>query len=142
MTNNSHEILARENQVKPPSERSFAVVFAVVFLVVALLPLIGGQPSRLWSFGVAAGFLAAGYFVPAVLAPLNRLWFRFGLLLHKIMSPIFIGAIFGLAVVPTALVMRLFGIRPMPLTFEREKPSYWILRDPAAQAPDSMKRPF
>jgi hypothetical protein len=97
--------------------------------------MIGGQPTYLWSLLAGASFLAAAVFAPGILAPMNRLRTRLGLWLHRIVSPIVLGSVFFLVVVPTGLLMRLFGKNPLPLRFEQGAKTYWIKRAPPG--PDS-----
>jgi len=137
-----HEDYGREDDVKVGSEKAFGVVFAVVFLVVALFPLISGGPVRLWALVVVAGFLICGYFIPAALRPFNKVWFKFGLLLHKIVSPLTMGMLFYLSVTPIAYLMRLFGKDPLRLKMDPNAATYWIERDPPGPEPESMKQQF
>lgn len=138
----THESFTREQTVKGSSDRGFGIVFAVVFLIVALWPLLGGGALRWWSLAVSGAFLAAALAVPKVLAPLNRLWMQFGLLLHRVTNPLIMGFVFYLAVVPTALIMRLLGKDPLRLRLDRAAKSYWIDRRPPGPAPDSMRNQF
>jgi Saxitoxin biosynthesis operon protein SxtJ len=140
----THETLApvARDDVKLPSERSFAHVFAVVFALVGLLPLLHGGSVRLWCFGVAAVFLLLGYLLPTALRPLNKLWFRFGLLLHAIVNPLILGAMFFLAVTPMALLMRAWGKRFLNMDFDASAKSYWIERKPPGPTPQSARRQF
>ena len=124
-----------------PSDRSFGLTFAGVFSIVGLWPLPGRGEVRLWALAIAAAFLLAALLVPTVLAPLNRLWLRFGLVLHKVTTPIILGAIFFLVVLPTGLLMRLFGKRPLKLHLERAAESYWVRREGSLE-PASMKNQF
>jgi RsiW-degrading membrane proteinase PrsW (M82 family) len=99
-----HENLTGRDDVKVGSERSFGMVFAVVFIVIALLPLFTmsdqeGQ-MRIWALVVAAFFAGSALTMPRLLAPLNKLWFRFGLLLHKIVNPLVMGLLFYVTVTP------------------------------------------
>ena len=137
-----HEQFDREDDVKVGTERGFGIVFAVVFAIVAGLPLIDGAEPRWWALSVAAVFLALGFFVPAALKPLNILWFRFGLLLYKIVNPVVMGLLFYLTVVPTGLLMRACGKDPLNRTFDPAAKSYWIERDPPGPAPESMEKQF
>ena len=137
-----HEDFSRQEKVKVGSERSFGLVFAAVFTLVSLLPLWSAGAIRVWSLPIAAGFLGLALFAPKLLAPLNRLWFQFGLLLHKIVNPLVMGLVFFLTVTPMALVMRLLGKRPLTLRFDREAESYWIDRVPPGPDPKSMKQQF
>ena len=90
-----HENLTRDSTVKGPSDRNFGFVFTVVFLVIGLAPLAFGHALHVWSLVVAAVFGAVSAVAPSLLAPLNRVWARFGLLLHKIVSPIVLGIMFS-----------------------------------------------
>jgi len=138
----THESFARDEPVKTSSERSFGIVFCAVFAIVGLWPLIGTGAPRWWSLGLAAGFLAAALAVPRALAPLNRLWAKLGLLLHRITNPVIMGLVFFLAVTPTALIMRMLGKDPLRRKFDREAGSYWIERKPPGPEPDSMRHQF
>ena len=137
-----HEDLARQEEVESSSDRSFGVVFAVVFTIIGLWPLLHGEEARTWSLVVAAVFLLAALAVPGVLAPLNRLWLRFGALLHRIVSPIILALLFYGVVLPTGLLMRLFGKRTIPTGFDAQAESYWTPRDPPGPAPEGMKNQF
>ncbi len=137
-----HENLTRTDDVKVGSERSFGLVFTAVFLIVAFWPLLDGEAIRWWSIGVAAVLAAISFVYPAALKPLNRVWFAFGQLLHKITTPVIMALLFYGAIVPTGLLMRLLGKRPLPLVFEAERDSYWIERQPPGPSPDSMPRQF
>jgi hypothetical protein len=137
-----HEDYARDDDTKMGSEKGFGIVFAVVFAVIALFPLLHGGGVRWWSAAVAAGFLVCGFAFPAVLRPLNRVWFKFGLLLHKIISPIIMGLLFYVTVTPIAVIMRLMGKDPLRLQFDPQATTYWIDRDPPGPAPETMKNQF
>jgi hypothetical protein len=137
-----HETLEARSEVAQGSERGFGVVFAVVFAIIGFWPLLSGAGFRTWSLVIAAGFLAAAFVAPRLLAPLNRLWFRFGMLLGHIVSPVVMAIIFYLTVLPTGLAMRLLGKDLLRLRFDPEAESYWIHRDPPGPAPDSLKQQF
>jgi hypothetical protein len=77
-----------------------------------------------------------------VLAPLNRLWLKFGLLLHKVVSPIVLGVMFFLVITPIGLTMRAFGKNPLRLKLDKQSGSYWIERVPPGPAPESLKDQF
>jgi hypothetical protein len=141
-TTNFHENLAPRDPVKGSSNRGFGLVFVVVFTIVALAPLRHGEPLRLWSLGLAALFLGAALIAPHLLAPLNRLWTRFGLLLHGVVNPIVMGLLFFVTVTPIGLMMRVLGKDPLRLRFDREARSYWIERRPPGPAPQSMRQQF
>lgn len=131
-----------KDDVQIGSEKGFGIVFAVVFLIVALWPLPFGGTVRLWALAVAAALVGIAYLVPRLLRPFNLVWFRFGLLLHKIVNPVVMGLIFFGAVLPTGLLMRLFGKDPLRLGFDKDAASYWIDRDPPGPDPSSMRNQF
>jgi hypothetical protein len=137
-----HESLRREESIAGSSDRSFGIVFAAVFLIVAVVPWFFGGIFRAWALVVAAGFLVAALAFPSTLAPLNRLWTRFGLLLHRIVSPIVLGIMFFLVVTPIGLLMRLFGKDPLRLERDASAGSYWIPREPPGPPPESLKDQF
>lgn len=138
----THEDFDRQEEIVLGSERIFGFVFAVVFLIVAGWPLLGGGDLVLWALAVAALFLVTALIVPRWLRPLNRLWFIFGLILHKIVSPVVMGLLFYLTVTPTALIMRILGKTPLDLKFDKDADSYWIERDPPGPDRETMKNQF
>ena len=138
----AHEDLSREEHVEGSSNRSFGVVFAVVFLIIAAWPLLSGTAPRWWAVAVAALFGAAAWLLPAILAVPNRLWLRFGLLLGKVVSPVALGVLFYLVFAPVGLLMRLAGKDPLRMRLERASGSYWIRREPPGPPPDSMTNQF
>lgn len=129
-------------QVQGSSDRSFGFVFAVVFAIIALYPLVNSNGIRIWAIAASGVFLLLAVLVPHILAPVNRLWTKFGLLLNKIVSPIALGILFFLVVTPTGLLMRLFGKDPLRLRFDPAAESYWIKRDPPGPTADSLKNQF
>lgn len=137
-----HEQFNRDDGVKAGSERAFGLVFAAVFALIGLWPLLSASGVRLWALIVAALFLAAAFLAPAALKPLNRVWFGFGMLLHKIVSPLVMALLFFTTVTPIALLMRVAGKDPLRLKFDRAARSYWIERTPPGPEPDSMRRQF
>ena len=138
----THEDLARKDEIKGPSDRSFGITFAVVFTIVGLFPVLRSGDPYMWALALAALFLAVALLHPSLLAPLNRLWLRFGLLLHQVVSPVVMGMLFYLVVTPTGFLLRLFGKRPLQLQFDPAADTYWIPRQPPGPAPDTMKNQF
>jgi hypothetical protein len=133
-----HEDFERTDEVKSSSDRTFGLVFVVVFLIIALWPLMDGGAPRIWSLIVAGVILLLALLAPAILGPLNRLWTKFGLLLHRIVNPIVLGLMFYIAIVPVALVMRLMGKDPLQRRFDPAAETYWQRREPPGPAPKSM----
>ena len=113
------------DDIKIGSNRSFGIVFFIVFLLIAIYPLINSQGLNIWSLIIAVIFLFLGLINSKILTPLNKLWFKFGILLGRIVSPIIMGVIFFLVVTPTALIMRAIGKDLLNLKFNEDK-SYWI----------------
>ncbi len=138
----THEMFSREEKVVAGSDRSFGIVMAAAFAVVTLLN--AWHMGRIWPWtgGTAALFLAAAWLRPAVLARLNRLWLKFGLLLHRVVNPIVMGLIFYGTVLPTGLVMRALGKDLLRLKRQPDAESYWIVRTPPGPAPATMKDQF
>jgi predicted membrane metal-binding protein len=140
-----HEDYTRVEKVEGPSNRSFGVVFTAFFALVGLWPMVRGEEPRIWALVVSAVFLLFTLLLPRALAPLNRVWAAFGLLLHKIVSPVVLGLVFFGVVTPTGYLMRRAGKRPLHLDFDRQARSYWVLREPAEPdepAAERMKRQF
>ena len=113
-----------------PSDRSFGLTFAFVFAAIGAWMIWKPVAFAPWSFGLSAGFLLAAVALPRVLRPLNQLWMRFGALLHRIVSPVVLGAIFFVVITPVALVMRARGRDALHRRLDSNLVSYWIARDP------------
>ncbi len=113
------------DDVKISSNRSFGIVFFIVFLLIALYPLINTGEFRLWSLIISFIFLILGILNSKILTPLNKLWFKFGIFLGKIVSPIIMGIIFFFVVTPIGVLMRFFGKDVLNLKYNNNK-SYWI----------------
>ena len=111
--------------IKISSNRSFGIVFFIFFLIVGLYPLINGDSIRLWSLIISSLFLILGLLNSDYLRPLNKIWFKFGLLLGKIISPFIMSIIFFLVVTPIGIFMRLIGKDLINLKFNNDK-TYWI----------------
>jgi len=113
------------DDIKIGSNRSFGIVFFVVFLIIATYPLINGDELRLWSLIISIIFLFLGLVNSKILNPLNKLWFKFGIFLGKIISPLVMGIIFFLVVTPIGLLMRLLNKDLLNLKFNNNN-TYWI----------------
>jgi hypothetical protein len=134
--------LRREAQDGGSSNRVFGFVFAGFFLIISILPLFVGAQLHVWSLVVAALFGLAAFLAPAILAPLNRLWTRFGHLLHKIVSPVVLGIMFFLVISPMGMVMRLLGKDPLRLRADPDASTYWINRTPPGPPPETFVDQF
>ena len=113
------------DEIKIGSNRSFGIVFFVVFLLIALYPLLKESDLRIWSLLISFIFLALGLLNSNLLTPLNKLWFKFGLFLGKIISPLIMGAIFFIVVTPIGILMRLLKKDLLNLKYDK-KESYWV----------------
>ena len=113
------------DDVKISSNRSFGIVFFVVFLLIALYPIINSEEIRIWSLIISFIFIILGLLNSKILTPLNKLWFKFGLFLGKIVSPLIMGVIFFFVVTPIGLIMRMLGNDVLNLKQNKNK-SYWI----------------
>ena len=117
--------MKQNKEIKLPSNKNFGIVFFIVFLIVSLYPLVNSDNIRIWSLIISIIFLALGLLNSKILTPFNKLWFEFGILLGKIISPLVMGIIFFLVVTPIGLTMRLFGKDVLNLKYNKNK-SYWI----------------
>jgi len=138
----THERLVVEEVTALGSNRSFGIVFATLFVLLGLGPLVRGRPVRAWALVVAATFLLAALALPRTLEPLNRVWLKFGLVLHACVSPVIMGLVFYTTVTPIGLVRRWLGKDPLRLRLDRDAVTYWIERNPPGPAPDTMPRQF
>jgi hypothetical protein len=138
----AHEDFNRTEHVDGSSDRSFGLVFAVVFLIVAFWPVLARGTPRWWALGVAAVFAIAAFVRPSLLVLPNRLWTRLGILLGRIVSPIALGILFYLVFAPFGTVMRLLGKDPLRLRRDPAASSYWIAREPPGPPPGSLKNQF
>ena len=137
-----HENLDREEEVKVSSDRSFGIVFTLVFLAMGVWVVSGGQ-SKGWLFFVSAAlFLVVAIARPSILGPLNRAWAKLGLLLGQVFNPILLGVVFFLVVTPMAVIRRLLGKDSLHLKSKPDLKSYWIDRSPAGPKFGSMTKQF
>ena len=112
-------------QIKISSNKSFGIVFFVVFFLIGIYPILNNQEIRFWSIIISLIFLILGILNSKVLTPLNFAWFKLGLFLGSIISPIVMGIIFFLVVFPTGLVMRIFKKDILDQKINKSKNSYW-----------------
>ena len=112
-------------KVKKSSNKSFGIVFFIVFIIIGFWPLFDINTYRLWAIIIAFIFLALGLVNSKLLTPLNILWFKFGIFLGKIVSPIVMGVIFFFVVTPIAILMRISKKDLLNLKFNN-KETYWI----------------
>jgi len=113
------------DDIKISSNRSFGIVFFICFLIISLYPLMSDENIRLWSLIISFIFLILGLLNSNYLRPLNKIWFKFGLFLGKIVSPLVMSIIFFLVVTPVGIFMKLLGKDLINLRFNNKK-TYWI----------------
>ena len=117
-----------EKKIKVSSNKSFGIVFSIFFLLISVYPLLNNDPIYYWSLFVSFIFLVLGLMNSKILSPLNLLWFKFGILLGRIISPVVMGIIFFLVVTPISIILKIFGKDVLNLKFNNNK-TYWIVKD-------------
>ena len=115
-------------KTETPTEKSFGIVFSIIFLLVSLYPLFNSEPHHNWSLIVSILFLFLAFFIPRLLTVPNKLWFKFGLLLGSIIAPIVMALVYFVSVLPTGLIMRLLGKDLLKQKLDKNVKSYWIER--------------
>ena len=138
----AHENLTREEAVEGSSDRTFGFVFAAFFTIIGAWPLMWSLAPRWWALALALAFAAVAVVSPRILAPLNRWWMKFGLLLAHVISPIALGILFYAVFTPIGVVMRALGKDPLRLARDKAAASYWVPRTPPGPKPDSMTQQF
>ena len=129
----------KKDQVKVSSNRSFGFLFFVVFFVISLWPLKSQGDLRLWAFILSLVFLVLGVLNSKFLTPLNKLWFKFGILLGSIVSPVVMGIVFFIVVTPVGLIMRFLGKDLLRINKSKFVSTYWISRE---KQNNTMKKQF
>ena len=128
----------KNSKIKIGSNKSFGIVFFTVFLIIAIWPLLNGNDIRYWSLIISIVFLLLGILNSKILTPLNKIWFKIGILLGNIISPIVMGIIFFLVVTPTSIIMKILRKDLLNLK-KNNKNSYWIEK---RKQNSSMKKQF
>ena len=126
------------DDIKISSNRSFGIVFFIVFLLIAIYPLVNQGEIRVWSILISLLFLILGIINSKILTPLNKVWFKFGIFLGKIISPIVMGLIFFLVVTPIAFLMRMLKKDLLNLKYNKNS-TYWIEKN---EPKSKMKNQF
>ena len=137
-----HESNIPHSEVKRGSDRNFGLVFVVFFCLIAVSMALYGNNSYKYYLLVAFVLFIISIVSPKILRPLNILWFKFGMVLHQIISPIILGLLFFTVVTPTGLLMRIFGKRPLNLRFDSKLSTYWVIRNPPGPQSNSFKNQF
>jgi len=126
------------NEVKIGSNKSFGIVFSVVFFIIAIFPILNNDNIRVWSLVISLIFLVLGLINSKLLSPLNKIWFKFGLILSKVVSPLIMGIIFFLVVTPIGILMRILKKDLLNLKYNN-KNTYWIKKK---ELESTMKNQF
>ena len=126
------------DEIKIGSNKSFGIVFFIVFFIIALFPLIYNSEIRIWAVIISLIFLILGLINSKILTPLNKAWFKFGIFLGKIISPLIMGIIFFLVVTPIGMLMKMLKKDLLNLKFNKHK-SYWIEK---SEPKSKMKNQF
>lgn len=137
-----HEDFSRSHNVKGSSNRAFGWTFVAVFMIVGLWPLGSNAGLRWWALIFATLLMLATLAVPAMLTLPNRLWLRFGALLHRLVSPVILALMFYVVITPMGLLMRALGKDLLSLHRGDPTGTYWIKRDPPGPKPSSMSKQF
>ena len=137
-----HEDFNRGQSVEGSSDRAFGLVFAAVFLLVSLWPLLEAEGPRWWALGIAGAFAVVALVRPILLAGLNRQWIKLGILLGKVVSPVALAILFFVVFAPIGVFLRLSGKDPLRLKRDGAATSYWITRAPPGPPPNSMTNQF
>jgi hypothetical protein len=137
-----HESFARDLKAQPGSARSFGIMVAAVLTGLGLVNLWHHGRAWFWLWGIGGLVLSMAYLSPMVLKPFNWVWFKFGTLLHAVVSPIVLALLYYFAVWPTGLLVRAMGKDPLQLKLEGNRDSYWITRRPPGPATETMKDQF
>ena len=137
-----HETFDRHQEIKQGSDRKFGLFFALVFAIIGGWPLFDPHKLHVWVIGISIAFLIISLFCPIVLRPLNFAWFCIGRLLHLIVNPLVMGFIFSVAIIPTALLFKLFRKDTLQLQFDSKVSTYWNRRRPPGPEPETMERQF
>ncbi len=137
-----HENYFREDTLKTSTDRSFGFVFFVFFTLVGFIIFIKTEHFKIWPFIIAIIFILLAVFSPNFLSPMNRMWTRVGLILHKIISPVIMAIMYYGIITPTGLIMKIIGNDLLKLKFDKSTDSYWIERKPPGLDPDTFHNQF
>ena len=113
---------------KRSSNRSFGLLFFVVFLVIALWPLTKKSEINLYLISIALIFFVLGILNSKILSPLNKAWIKLGEILGRIVAPVVMAIVYFIILTPISLLVRLFGKDLIGMKFSNDIKSYWIKR--------------
>ena len=139
---NLHENFKDRHEIEIGSERNFGLIFALVFSVIGIFSYFNGVLFWFWFFAVAIAFLLISLIVPVLLKPFNFLWFKLGIMLQKIVSPIVLATLFFFFLTPIAVSMRIFGKCFLDMKFNSNASTYWIERKTDAKQSLNMTKQY
>lgn len=142
MATTHHDSVRSTVNAPRASNRSVGLVLAVVFGLIGAWPLFSDMPARSWSLGIACGLIVLALVLPRALTPVAWAWLGLGHILHFVVSPVVLGLIYLVAVIPTGLYVRLTGKDPLRLKRDPDAKSYWIERDPPGPDPKTLPQQF
>jgi predicted ferric reductase len=128
-----------KHKIKISSNKSFGLTFFIVFLIIAIWPILNNGEFRIWSIILSFVFLILGLINSKLLSPLNILWFKFGIMLGAIVAPVVMGIVFFVVVTPTGITMKLLGKDLLGKKYNKKKESYWVVEK---KINNSMKNQF
>ena len=128
----------KKNKIKMGSNKSFGIVFFIVFLIIAFWPFVSFSMFKIWPLIISIIFLILGLMNSKILSPLNKIWFKFGILLGSIVSPIVMSIIFFVIITPIGIIMKILGKDLLNKKYNKQN-SYWIIKD---NSKNSMKQQF
>jgi hypothetical protein len=128
----------KKNKIRMGSNKSFGIVFFIVFLIIAFWPFVTITTVKIWPLIISIIFFILGMMNSKILSPLNLIWFKFGILLGSIVSPIVMSIIFFVVITPIGIIMKILGKDLLNKKYNNKK-SYWIIKD---NSKNSMKQQF
>ena len=139
---NKPDTASAASDQKVLDNRTFGLIFAAIFLIIALFPLLFGNGLRNWALIVTGAFTVTALALPSALSPLNKLWAKFGMLMHKVTNPLLMGLVFFITVLPTGIILKLLGKDPMRRKRDESAESYWIERQPSSIKAEFFNQQF
>jgi hypothetical protein len=138
----TNEPVVSHRKVVAGSNRSFGLVFSAFFFLMGAGPAVFGGSIHGWAILLAGLFLPAALLAPRILSPLNAVWFKIGLALHHVVTPVIMAFLYYGAIVPTGLLLKMLGKDVLRLKRDATATTYWISREPPGPAPGSMDKQF
>ena len=111
------------------SNRSFGILFFIIFLILGLWPLKNGESFNYYFITISIVFLTLGLINSKFLSPFNKAWIKFGEILGLFIAPIIMAFVFFVFLTPTSFLVRIFGKDLLGIKFNKKKKSYWINRN-------------